>query len=44
MYHKAQTEKERQKIFDDYLLGIKKKQIIKKIRKSLMKRNFMTLL
>jgi hypothetical protein len=34
MFHKAQTEKERQKIFDDYLLGIlQKKQIIKKNQK-----------
>jgi len=30
MFHKAKTEKERQKIFDDYLLGISKdKKVIK---------------
>ena len=40
MFHKAQTEKERQKIFDDYLLGIlKNKKVIKKNKKSLMKGN-----
>ena len=30
MFHKAKTEKERQKIFDEYLLGIlKRKKVIK---------------
>ena len=34
MFHKAKTEKERQKIFDDYLLGIlKRKKIIKNNQK-----------
>jgi len=35
LFHKAKTEKERQKIFDEYLLGIlKEKKIIKLTRKS----------
>ena len=34
MFHKARTESERQKIFDDYLLGIlKDKKVIKTSQK-----------
>ena len=34
MFHKARTEAERQKIFDEYLLGIlKKKKVIKTNKK-----------
>ena len=34
MFHKAKTEKERQQIFDEYLLGIlKKKKVIKTNKK-----------
>ena len=35
MFHKARTESERQKIFDDYLIGIlKDKKVIKTNQKS----------
>ena len=34
MFHKASTEAERQKIFDDYILSIlKQKQVVKKTRR-----------
>ena len=34
MFHKATTEQQRQKLFDDYLLSIlKKKEVIKKNKK-----------
>ena len=39
MFHKAKTEKERQKIFDEYLLGIlKKKKVIKTNKKIIGRR------
>jgi len=39
MFHKAKTEAERQKIFDENLLGIlKKKKVIKSIRNHRRKR------
>ena len=33
MFHKAKTEAQRQKIFDEYLLGILKKKKVIKINK-----------
>jgi hypothetical protein len=33
MFHKAKDEKERQKLFDDYMMSIlKEKEVIKKIK------------
>ena len=36
MFHKAKTEAERQKIFDEYLLGILKKKKVIKINKKII--------
>ena len=36
MFHKAKTETERQKIFDEYLLGILKKKKVIKINKKII--------
>ena len=37
MFHKAKTEAERQKIFDEYFLNLlKKKKTLKKIKKLLI--------
>ena len=39
MFGKSKTEKERQQVFDAYMLSIlKEREVIKKIRKSLKKR------
>ena len=41
MFHKAKSEAERQKLFDDYLLSIlKEKQVIKKNMKIIEEKDF----
>jgi len=41
MFHKASTEAERQKIFDDYILSIlKQKQVVKKNKKIIDEQEF----
>ena len=41
MFHKAKTEAERQKIFDDYILNLlKKKEVIKKNKKIIDEQEF----
>ena len=43
MFHKAKTERERQKIFDEYLLGIlKKKKVIKTNKKIIDESGFLS--
>ena len=43
MFHKAKTEAERQKIFDEYLLGIlKKKKVIKTNKKIIDESGFLS--